>query len=118
MKKLLVTLIGSSFILSACGNIDNSVLETKTEPKEKYIYQKDFGDKWPLSIPSCYLSCYDFKITCSYQGEAYAVNGIARQSKNPVYKPIDSVWLDNPNIKGAKIDISPVMEAGQKLCEE
>jgi hypothetical protein len=44
----------------------------------------------------------------------YAVNGIARQSGECA--EIDPIWVDDPDIPGAKMDIGPIIDRGLELC--
>ncbi|MGR3709818.1 MAG: DUF2511 domain-containing protein, partial [Alterinioella nitratireducens] len=46
-------------------------------------------------------------------GETYALNGTA-QSRG--HQRIDPIWLDNPELPGLKISVSPMIDMGLDLC--
>lgn len=89
-----------------------------------YVNQLDFENEygpgtWPVSATSGVLSCEGDAVTFEAdEGDGvfnvYAVNGTAEQQG---VQEIDPIWLDDPDIDGAKISISPFIEIGLELCE-
>lgn len=82
-----------------------------------------YGDQWPLTVPYVVAHCKDITaggenlhvvtITAP-DGTIYSANGTAKShTEYPILTPI---WAEDPNVKGLKIDISPVIDAGLKLC--
>jgi hypothetical protein len=47
-------------------------------------------------------------------GTTYSANGTAKDHTD--YPSLDPVWADDPHVDGLKIDISPIIDAGLKLC--
>ncbi|MBF4161446.1 DUF2511 domain-containing protein [Nocardioides acrostichi] len=82
-----------------------------------------YGDGWPLTVEYGALTCRIVKsggreassVTIRVPGAQYALNGVAR-SMSP-FQNVDPIWADNPDIKGAKLDLGPFIERGLELCE-
>lgn len=73
------------------------------------------GSAWPLSVAKGVLRCREpGAVTFEAGGMVYAVNGIARQSGECA--EIDPIWVDDPDIPGAKMDIGPIIDRGLELC--
>jgi hypothetical protein len=47
-------------------------------------------------------------------GRTYSANGTAKAHTK--YSTLNPIWADDPDADGLKIDISPVIDAGLKLC--
>jgi hypothetical protein len=80
----------------------------------KRISKQELGKDYPLTVSEGYVSCKSGAVFFSTGGQTYAVNGTAK-SLTP-HKPIDEIWADDPDIKGAKMDISKVIQIGLELC--
>ena len=107
------------------------------------LSQSDYGEKWPLTVESGFVKCLPLgagAVVFMSEGNTYAINGIAKGfAKQKGFKDIDKIWKYAPTyykaavedakltgktveevikIKGGlpKINISPVIEAGLKLC--
>lgn len=83
------------------------------------ITKQELGTAWAFTVDEGVLAC-DGKngvgaVTFTSGGKTYAVNGAAKQTKK--YEPIDSIWADDPSIKGAKKNIGSIIERGLKLCK-
>jgi hypothetical protein len=83
-----------------------------------------FGDEWPLTVPYAVVRCknitaggmnLDVVTLDAPDGTRYAVNGTAQDHTS--YQDIDPIWAPDPNVVGLKIDISPIINAGRKLCK-
>jgi hypothetical protein len=86
---------------------------------EGKITREEYGAKWAFSVDEGVLAC-DGKngigaVTLASGGKIYAVNGVAKQKG--LYQPLELIWLDDPKIKGAKINLGDVIERGLKLCK-
>ena len=88
------------------------------------VTKKQYGKRWPFTVPSGQLYCHGlggglgevmFRVPFpSTNAGVYGVNGLARtRLKLP---GITKIWRKNPNIPGARIDISPILDRGLKLC--
>lgn len=89
------------------------------------VSRAEFGDKWPLSVESGEMRCVNRtapgygQVVFISGGVTYAINGTARTAaaKNGwVDLSTSPIWLNNPSIPGAKIDISPLLNRGLALC--
>lgn len=73
---------------------------------------------WPFTVDTATLLCTKApngeRVTVVANGEMYALNGTAKSAK--LWPPFDPIWLDNPNIPGLKVDISPMITRGLALC--
>ncbi|MGW6932820.1 DUF2511 domain-containing protein [Lentzea sp. NPDC054927] len=78
------------------------------------IRREDFGEKWPLTVDAGVVRCQNGAVTFTSNGSNYDVNGTA-MTKNRG-KKIDEIWADDPKNAGLKINISPIIELGLKLC--
>ena len=79
-----------------------------------------FGADWPLTVEEGTVSCEGIseglgEVYFSAEGTTYAVNGLAQGASDG--PDIDLIWADNPEIKGTKINIHPIIERGLELCE-
>lgn len=97
---------------------------TSLEDEPGLLVSSDFGDEWPLTVPYGVVKCQNREIgglelqvitfTDSTK-KAWAVNGTARTHTD--YPDIDPIWADDPELEGAKVNISPVIDAGMEICE-
>jgi hypothetical protein len=83
-------------------------------PNSKRISKQELGKDYPFTVTEGDLTCKSGLILFTANGQTYAVNGTAKTPKR--YKPIDEIWAEHESIKGAKIDISKVIEMGLELC--
>jgi hypothetical protein len=86
---------------------------------EGKITKQDLGNDWAFTVDEGVLGC-DGKngvgaVTFTSGGKTYALNGVAKQTNK--YEPIDSIWAEDPSIKGAKKDIGSTIQRGLKLCK-
>lgn len=80
-------------------------------------------NQWPLIVKSGLLQCEE-EATSSFifqrvwltapDGTVYGVNGTAQEAG---YPGIDPIWKNDPAGYGLKINISPLIDRGLKLCE-
>lgn len=87
------------------------------------ITRDDLGEFWPLTVDYGALSCRSAviggqdiqSVTFRVPNMQYAVNGAA-QTHSP-FPPIDDIWADDPEVKGLKIPLKPLIEHGLALCD-
>ena len=88
---------------------------------QKSISKSSFNSKWPFTINQGILECRELILPTGRKipmvlfhanGKIYGVNGTAAAR----YQSIDEIWLDNPNIRGTKINVGPIIDEGLKLC--
>jgi hypothetical protein len=84
------------------------------EAGTRHITRADYGDEWPLTVESGTLSCQPGGaiVFTAEDGTAYGVNGLAAD-----FAEIDSIWADNPSGVTPKLNIGPLIEDGQELCD-
>lgn len=102
MRAIPLLLLGAALLLSAC----------KTSGKE--VSAADFGDRWPLTVPSGKVNCIKPNAAIFiHEGTTYQLNGMASQQG---YTSINGIWRDNPSVPGTKVSISPLLEAALAEC--
>jgi hypothetical protein len=88
------------------------------------VTSTEFGDKWPFTVNEGVISKEVLEVggkkyailTFITEGKVYALNGFAASRiKQRGYLEIEAIWKDNPKIKGAKINIWPIIERGLAL---
>lgn len=96
-------------------------LKEKEEIANGKVTASMFGDQWALTVNEGKFECESLgnKLAKLYfidkKGTKYAVNGMAKNDKT--YKPIDLIWKANPDVKGLKMDIGPLIDYGLKFCK-
>ena len=87
------------------------------------VSQKEYGDKWPLTVSAGTLRCIGpaQSIVIDVPGKGtYAINGTAKtiRKRNPStgWKLIDDIWRPDPSNKGLKVNIGPLIDRGLALC--
>ncbi|MCC5946343.1 MAG: SUMF1/EgtB/PvdO family nonheme iron enzyme [Bernardetiaceae bacterium] len=92
----------------------------------KIVFEKDYGEKWPLTVPYCEVIGKIGQVFIRVDEKIYGINGMAQQHAKSgsaalagavsIYED-SSIWKDNPEAEGTKIPISPLIEVGLKLIE-
>jgi hypothetical protein len=94
----------------------------KNEPG--LLVSTDYGDDWPLTVEYGVVKCQNRTIGgrqlqvvtfVDPMRKTWAVNGTAQAQTD--YPEIDPIWADDPELEGAKINISPVIDRGLELCD-
>jgi hypothetical protein len=84
------------------------------------VTKKQYGKRWPFTVPRGILRCHGLgggvgEVMFVMPGvRVYAVNGVARMLLH--LPKIDPIWRKDPLIPGARVDISPILDRGLKLC--
>jgi hypothetical protein len=99
----MVLFISASVLLvSGCG-------QSGTE-----VSASEYGGEWPFTVEGGRLDCVQGRAAIFIVGDKkYQLNGFAR-SKG--YQPINSIWRDNPDIPGTKINIGEMTKLALKQC--
>ena len=90
--------------------------------KSRKVSKTEFGKKWPLTVAEGIIKCIDgiYVVFTAKNGKTYAVNGTAL-SKNTMKQrgwfDIMDIWKSDPELPGAKIDISSLLNSGLELCK-
>ncbi|WP_445115001.1 DUF2511 domain-containing protein [Acinetobacter sp. WZC-1] len=79
------------------------------------VVNNQFGENWAFSVEYGMIECKPGQqvIFTTPAGESYALNGVANKN----YPRINPVWIDNQNIPGTKVSLSPFIEIGLKQCK-
>jgi hypothetical protein len=74
---------------------------------------------WPFTVDYATLLCNKGadgeRVLVVADREMYALNGTAKSTK--LYPPFDSIWADDPNVAGLKVNIGPMLARGLALCK-
>jgi hypothetical protein len=128
MRQLVAVYAGMIIVLSGCGGntsdaqqaADNAEAIGTATPtsarasNEHFMSRADYGKGWPLTVESGTLRCDNDAVTFETDSLTYGVNGTALTKGLP---RIDPIWAPNPEVKGLKIDIGPLIDEGLALCE-
>lgn len=96
---------------------------TELEDDPGLLVSSDYGDAWPLTVEYGVVECQNRTIGgrelqvvtfVDPNRRTWAVNGTAQSHTD--YPVIDPIWADDPDLEGAKINISPIIDAGLDLC--
>lgn len=87
-----------------------------------YVSEATWADgPWPFTVPEGTLLCAPYGVGGTQQSVTfvanrtmYAVNGTAKGTGQ--FEAIESIWKDNPEIPGTKVNIGPMLEKGLSLC--
>jgi len=101
MKKILITLGLGFTLLFADG------FETVTE--------EEYGKDWAFTVGELKIGCEMNLVVAFVKGDAFAY-GLTGHSAQAVGRGIDSIWGDNPLMKGLKINLSPFIDRASKHC--
>lgn len=84
-----------------------------------YLTKAMFGRDWPFTVPEGVVRCEPGSIVVFRAGGVdYAVNGMAMSwAKRNGYEDLEPIWRDDPKLKGFKISIGPIIDAGLELCD-
>jgi len=103
MKRLILSILIASSFASADG------YET--------IKEKSYGDRWAFTVSEVKIGCEMGLPVVFIRGDnsAYGLTGFSAKA---VGRGIDSIWGDNPMLKGLKIDISPFINLALSHCSK
>lgn len=106
---LVTTLTLAGLISTSCGS------STSQPPPGKVVSKADYGEQWPLTVPSGTLRCSGAgAVTIEVDGTVYAVNGTAMGLKR--WPDVEKIWAPDPKTEGLKISIGGLISDGLKLC--
>ena len=93
--------------------------------KRQVVTRAEFGADWPLTVDGGTLRCKFpdserpqlHALLIEVGGDSYALNGVARtHAARNGWRDVKAVWRDNPQIPGAKVAITPLIERASVLC--
>jgi hypothetical protein len=106
--------------ISTAKTLTTPIQTPQSTPQiEGKITKQELGADWAFTVDEGILAC-DGKngvgaVTFTANSKTYAVNGSAKQTNK--YEPIDSIWAEDPSIKGVKKNIGTIIQRGLKLCK-
>jgi hypothetical protein len=82
------------------------------------VTRAEYGEKWPLTISEGKLSCVDpSSVLLEFQGVTYAMNDSASShAKQSGWTEVNRIWRNDPENKGSKVAMTPLIERGLALC--
>jgi hypothetical protein len=81
----------------------------------RFINKAELGEKWPFTVESGYVDCPDGLSAIFRTGDTeYGLNGMATARGFADPEPI---WMNDPSIPGAKIDIGPMIDLARQECK-
>jgi len=92
------------------------VFEDHPTPAGVLVRAEDYGDRWPFSVPYGYADCVrgGSAVFRTPENRTFGITGLARSQGYPSVEPI---WLDDPNIPGAKIPTSEIIRTALDQCD-
>ena len=102
-------------VAAGCGASSSSTSVTVGGPG--HVSKAALRKAWPFTVSSGTIGCDDaggVTFTPDADGAIYAVNGTAIGEHK--YHKIEAIWKKNRAIPGTRIDISPIIDKGLKLC--
>lgn len=102
-----------ALVVAACGGSTGEG-GGGSDSNERAISRSDYGAEWPLTVERGTLRCEGAGavVFVAPDGTQYGVNGLAAE-----YEDIGPIWAANPTGMTPKMDISPLIDDGGKLCE-
>jgi hypothetical protein len=130
-RLLIAGVLLAAISLTACGS---NVSKEEAPPPEATqsnpelesadpgsVSKTEFGEEWPLKVPSGDLRCegsegFGSVVFTAPNGTDYAVNGPALDNGYPEIEPI---WRFEPGLEKyeLRVNMSPLLERGLALCE-
>lgn len=95
--------------------------DVKDEPG--LITRTDMGDEWPLTVDYGVVACENdtaggqplmIATFTGPDGTVYALNGTAQSHTDAA--DVEPIWAPDPNLQGAKIEISPLIDHALTFC--
>jgi hypothetical protein len=119
---LVVQLVFWGLLIAGGVYLWNSLFESSGERADGLgadglrVSRSEFGKDWPLTVEEGVLRCEGAgAVTISTGGTTYAVNGLA--GGMDIYRDINAIWADNPQIPSTKQYIGDLIDMGLELCE-
>ena len=109
----LVQLLAFLLLLGACGSEPAAVCEWDGERMQVDATCLP-DDEWPLTVPDGILTCDPPDGWFEVGDRSFAINGAAQN--RPGVEPLEEIWLENPEVPGARINIGPLHDLVRSHC--
>src|SRR3569623_1217965 len=123
MKRMAVGAVLVVALVGCSGSPSDGGATTPDAPvvSDGHLVAADYGSDWPLTVDSADVHCYPSPggynyVTVTINGTEYAVNGTARGAGKWADFNGSGYWRKDPDFKGLKVSIGPVIDAGLALC--
>lgn len=90
-----------------------SIIEKNIRGSKSFLIQKEEFSPWPFIIPIVRIKLCEVGLIISVNNKKYALSGSALRK----HKNCDEIWLDNPDIPGAKISLTPIIDYAFKVLK-
>ena len=87
------------------------------------LHRDDYGAEWPLTVDEATLGCYGgSELPAPYfevDSVRYPMTGWAEtilSQRGFEIRPLQRIWRDDPEVRGAKVNIGPWIDRGSELC--
>ena len=86
------------------------------------VKEEDYGEQWPLTVPEAELFCKGYYAIYVKVGENhYGVNGTGinylKDNFPSTRRELQDIWRADPRGINPHVNISPLMDAGEELCD-
>ena len=108
MRRLLIHLACIA-LLSACSGPDKAFASTTT------VERSDLGSTWPLTMDSALLACSNGVVAVHVAGRVTIINQ-QTDGRGTSSKFIE-IWARDESQPTGFMDLTPLMEYGQTLCD-
>ncbi|MGB3496499.1 MAG: DUF2511 domain-containing protein [Elainellaceae cyanobacterium] len=97
--------------------------QPEQELPEGYISKETWDGEWSFSVDKGRLNCFRWKgqptVTFIAGGYVYPLNSPAQAARDEMeMEPLETIWLNDPDVEGARLSIGPFIQEGLKQCGE
>lgn len=118
MQKVIARLLSAIFTLALLGACSSGPEEHEVNGADWEAIMSAATDReyvWPLIVEEGVIRCPGAgRLVFVADGVEYALNGLAKGGGE--YRDIDSIWADDPDWEGLKLDISDLISYGNTAC--
>lgn len=137
MKRLMPLIVGAIVALCLCGVLSIALAPGSSTPAQPAqpvatptlevaatpvgFITRDTLKPWPFTVDAGMVLCTEERhILFVAGGVRYALNGTAKDAMaaGAAYQDVSTIWADDPQNAGAKIDLQPVINIGQEICQQ
>ena len=96
----------------SCGGSDSTTVK-----------ELEFGEQWPLTVPEAELFCKEYYAIYVKVGEhRYGINGMGKSylksNHSDSMRELKDIWRPDPRGVVSRVNITPLIEAGERLCND
>jgi hypothetical protein len=110
--------VGFALLSLLGGIVGEDGNKTMAEKKTMRVEAKQFGKKWPFTVPAGDIQCrgYQQAVFETMDGRLYGLNGLADSSG--LYRNLKEIWRDDPENPELhlKINLGGFIDKALSLC--